>query len=421
MQPSAVFLAVWYIVRLPVYYGAAQLGEEFRKETIFREALLGDEHPLNHDAAAKCPAFRLVVLGCMLANKWLDDHTFSNKTWYVICIVKITIYSSLYRQSITNIPVQSLNTLETLALDLFAFDLTVSNHEWSKWLSHLHSYHVSLSSPSYPQPISRPSSNPHSIIRRTIEELLQVPNCSEPTSNLSQPIFLGLEERLRERAEKEEAMAMEAEIDLDEDGPLREEYLPKRRASKLQPTVTQTADKWGTSGMSVTKALPPPAKWSPAGDEPILRNSNRSSGHYVAVQAPRSISEYPAASQPLGGVYDWNPTGYRQAKPLSGYTRDMSNVFAVNQNNYNSFTPIAPIGTFPHSRSMSLSFDQEALLQHNHMRSYSQSLFESKYGDHRMTDRASLQEEAKWGNFGRHYFYSGVYVNVPAAGMQPAW
>jgi hypothetical protein len=90
LQPSAVLLAVWYIVRLPAYFGAAPLSAEFPKERTFRAALLADSDTgFERDSSEASPAFRLVVLGCMLANKWLDDHTFSNKTWYVKC-------SSLY-------------------------------------------------------------------------------------------------------------------------------------------------------------------------------------------------------------------------------------------------------------------------------------------------------------------------------------
>jgi hypothetical protein len=84
LQPSAVLLAVWYIVRLPVYFGAVPLSPEFTKERTFRAALLGDGYAgFETGASEASAAFRLVVLGCMLANKWLDDHTFSNKTWYV--------------------------------------------------------------------------------------------------------------------------------------------------------------------------------------------------------------------------------------------------------------------------------------------------------------------------------------------------
>lgn len=52
------------------------------KELRFRMVLLGENHRLNQDVTDNTAPFRLIVLGCMLANKWLDDHTFSNKTWY---------------------------------------------------------------------------------------------------------------------------------------------------------------------------------------------------------------------------------------------------------------------------------------------------------------------------------------------------
>lgn len=84
LQPSAVFLALWYIVRLPVYFGANGLGNDRVKELRFRVALLGDARGgLDRSSMEESAPFRLIVLGCMLANKWLDDHTFSNKTWYV--------------------------------------------------------------------------------------------------------------------------------------------------------------------------------------------------------------------------------------------------------------------------------------------------------------------------------------------------
>jgi hypothetical protein len=84
LQPSAVLLALWYIVQLPVYFNALSLGEELVKEKVFGVALLGDaDIGLDHETLESNTPFRLVVLGCMLANKWLDDHTFSNKPWYV--------------------------------------------------------------------------------------------------------------------------------------------------------------------------------------------------------------------------------------------------------------------------------------------------------------------------------------------------
>jgi hypothetical protein len=82
LQPSAVFLAVWYIVRLPVFFGAS-LAADHVKELRFRVELLGDCRGdiIDREAMQASAPFRLILLGCMLANKWLDDHTFSNKTW----------------------------------------------------------------------------------------------------------------------------------------------------------------------------------------------------------------------------------------------------------------------------------------------------------------------------------------------------
>lgn len=83
LQPSAIFLALWYIVRLPVYFGPTCLGPEHTQQIRFRAELLGEPHMvMNRDEIESYAPFRLIVLGCMLANKWLDDHTFSNKTWY---------------------------------------------------------------------------------------------------------------------------------------------------------------------------------------------------------------------------------------------------------------------------------------------------------------------------------------------------
>jgi hypothetical protein len=67
-----------------VYFNALPLGEELMKEKAFRVALLGDaDLGSDRETLETNTPFRLVVLGCMLANKWLDDHTFSNKTWYI--------------------------------------------------------------------------------------------------------------------------------------------------------------------------------------------------------------------------------------------------------------------------------------------------------------------------------------------------
>jgi hypothetical protein len=388
------------MVRLPVYFGAAPLGAELAKAAAFQAAFLGD-CPTPHEAETNNhnAPLRLVVLGFMLANKWLDDHTFSNKTWHTI----------------SSIPVQTLNALESRALDTFSYDLSISNQEWTQWIAHLMAHHVSLMSPGRPQPISRPSSNPHTIVRRAIEEIMQTPVAPKSDVGVPQPIFVGFAERLRER---ELAMAVDVlEIDLDEDGPLREEYLPKRRVSKItfQPTC-HVID-------SVPVALlPPPAKWSPAGDEPIHTERTRSSGQYVAVKAPQLSSAVPAYSlQTHDAAYNQNWLQGAPYLPIKhvGYTYEVPAFFRLGQPTYN-ICESAPM-VVPHLRSQSLSCDQENISLRTHMRSYSQSGFGYRFdivGDHSIP---FSEMDARWAD-GPHHPYSGsAYLPFTAIALHPSW
>lgn len=320
LQPSAVLLAVWYIVRLPVRFGRVSLRPDAMKEVRFRLELFGlGEWQDSGSAAAEAHApFRLVLLGCMLANKWLDDHTFSNKTWHTI----------------SGVPIQSLNRLESLALDIFSYDLSIAPEEWSKWLDHVLTHHKSLSSVPNPQPISRPSSNPHFVVRKTLEDLVETAiastashSCGDPSCSKShpQPVFLGLEERRRERLDPTSVKpGSEAlEIDLDEDGPLREEYMPKRRVSRHDCFRDENGVILGAHFRLVNgieweraphmqKGLPPPAKWSPAADEPLRRDGIREPTQYMAVQPPSVppllvMPLYPSNGHSMAYAQGWGP------------------------------------------------------------------------------------------------------------------
>ncbi|KAJ7667733.1 hypothetical protein DFH06DRAFT_1267857 [Mycena polygramma] len=424
LQPSAVFLAIWYIVRLPVYFDAVALNADYVKELRFRDA---------NEASAP---FRLVVLGCMLANKWLDDHTFSNKTWYV----------RFRTHTISNVPIQTLNKLESLALDIFAYDLSVPSSDWSQWLSHLVSYHQLSSSPSHPQPISRPSTNPHAIVRRALDEIIHAPAAANYDSSSPQPVFIGLEERRRERMEKEQARSIDVlEIDLDEDGPLREEYLPRRRVSGAASTrsfnsheappprvVVDNAQNW-QSHKVVEKSLPPPARWSPAADEPILRESNRASGHYVAVQPPLLPSMIPYQMAPnyhtpheLGYPnQNWPPGGtFVPVKPqaMMAYVFDAPPLH-VSHPPYNAY-PFVPSLALSHSRSQSLSYDQDNSHSRNRLRSCSQS-FEYHCQDVRMGPNElapSNEADARWAAPAQYGYPAPAFAGQSGHGhMQPAW
>ncbi|EKM59142.1 uncharacterized protein PHACADRAFT_249387 [Phanerochaete carnosa HHB-10118-sp] len=371
LQPSAVFLAMWYIVRLPVFFGPVNLGPGDVREMRFRAELLGEPHmPLDRDAIESFVPFRLVLLGCMLANKWLDDHTFSNKTWHTI----------------SNVPVRSLNKLESLALDIFGHDLSIPSREWSLWLTKIQSYHASLSSPAFPQPISRPSSSPHNIIRKAIEDLMDATVAAEEhlVNGTPEPVFFSLEglrnETSDSRASEEDLDVLE--IDLDEDGPLREEYLPKRRTSgagSSRPARLQERS------LDIDKNLPPPAKWSPAADEPIFRYNARpqqyvapqpiSQGHLIPAPAPppapfhqaldMSRRIWPVDEQIARQPYAAPPP------PLPVFTAPHA---AYPAYDYRYAQPVPPP---PHSRAQSLSFNNVTGQPQGHYRSYSQVRYDN--------------------------------------------
>lgn len=97
LQPSAVFLALWYIARFPVYFGVFAFDPIHQaKYYKFRLELVGEGSPepnaeKNRQLLESHAPFRLFLLGVMLANKWLDDNTFSNKTWFVVILYLSTI------------------------------------------------------------------------------------------------------------------------------------------------------------------------------------------------------------------------------------------------------------------------------------------------------------------------------------------
>lgn len=319
----------------------------------------------------------------------------------------------LYRHTISSIPVQTLNALESRALDTFSYDLSISNSEWAQWLAHVMAYHISLVSPSRPQPISRPSSNPHTIIRRAVEEIIKMPIGPKSTTGVPQPVFVGFEERLRE---KEVAMAVDIlEIDLDEDGPLREEYLPKRRASKITCSAVNTID------LAPNAILPPPAKWSPAADEPIHIERSRSSSQYVAVQAPQlssAVPAYPLQAQDATYSASWlNGASCMPVKQI-GYASYEIPFIGLGQPFYENATMV-----LPHMRSHSLSYDEDNLSLRTHMRSYSQSAY-GRYDDVHMAvcDHSIpiAEMDTRWVDV-PHYPYSRPYFPLPAIGLHPSW
>ena len=295
-------------------------------------------------------------------------------------------------------PVKSLNQLESLALDILTYDLSIQPQEWSSWLARLSSYHASLSSSSCPQPISRPSTSPHTIIRKAIESLSQIrlqnspcSSCGEElcTSGPPAPVFVTAEDKRKGETETSNRRPPESvdvlEINLDEDGPLREEYLPRRRTSGSSSNGRDNT----TAGV-----LPPPAKWSPSADEPIISRASQLRAAYVA---PRPIGQpsmqmmqaAPAFPKPYDSRDDWSMEDM-DYPGLAAFT------YAGYEYPYPSFQG--------HSRSQSLSYNQAiGESSHGRFRSYSHTRYDQPYSDVRLSGSQYLlppQVASRWSSHG---------------------
>jgi hypothetical protein len=225
---------------------------------------------------------------------------------------------------------------------IFQHDLSVTPKDWSTWMNHVSLHHASLNPVApHPQPISRPTSTPYSVIKASIDEILEASHRAQASSDVVPvPVFIGLEQKRSNMYPLEKAVEVDIlEIDLDEDGPLRDEYLPKRinRSASLH------------SAHDKVIALPPPAKWSPAADEPFFPPQRTSAGKYVAVRPPVTSG----AAKPLttsGGSQGWG------CRPSEAPTRDCGSSSSWARASHLSAAQHQTHIT--HARSQSLTHDQ---------------------------------------------------------------
>ncbi|KZS97750.1 hypothetical protein SISNIDRAFT_493055 [Sistotremastrum niveocremeum HHB9708] len=264
IQPSVVILALQYISRLPVHLGLRRTTQGTVHE--FRKLYIGDVISENRALGfsnATYASFKLFVIAVILSNKVLDDHVFTLKTW----------------TEVSGISLDVLNKLEWLSLDLLSHELSLSPQEWGNWVHDLSRYHRSLAP--FPLPIGAPKETPHNVVRCLFEDLLKAQSPAVAPGLLVEPVFLGIENRILEKdRERQELRDFDpVDFDLDEDGPLREEYIPKRRSSGSFSLPDNS---------KAERMLPPPAQWSPgAADSPVNVPTKAS---YQAVQrSPRSF------------------------------------------------------------------------------------------------------------------------------------
>lgn len=132
-SPQCAALGLYYLVRLPVRLGSSavraaahiwNVGIDQEGHTAYTSvpdrkhaARAGFVAELYGPGGEDVP-YRLAALALMLGNKWLDDHTFTNKTWH----------------EVTHLNLARLTALEQRALECFNYSLGVPNEDWRAWL-----------------------------------------------------------------------------------------------------------------------------------------------------------------------------------------------------------------------------------------------------------------------------------------------
>lgn len=112
ISPTAVITALWYLKGLGLHSGDGDKGEILRG--YLHEAR-------DEDGVLK----RVVVLGLVLAGKWLDDNSFLTKSW----------------NEVTRLPIRLIDTFERVALKDFHYSLHIP---LPSWIEHITSAHITL-------------------------------------------------------------------------------------------------------------------------------------------------------------------------------------------------------------------------------------------------------------------------------------
>ncbi|KAI9508662.1 hypothetical protein F5148DRAFT_865260 [Russula earlei] len=164
---SAVFLALWYIFRLPISPQTVVYAQDTARAR-FRDSLKNGSAYLIEDYM-----MRVFTAGIMLADKWVNDQTFQLRTWH----------------EITGIPKPILRNLEVAAMGVLEYNLRVSGNEWQMWLGHLTSWHSSLAN----DPIMIIDGSPlsYAIITTSLKDVVRASSRSE-LRGTPEPNFLEL-------------------------------------------------------------------------------------------------------------------------------------------------------------------------------------------------------------------------------------
>jgi len=144
---GSLFLGIWYIRRLPIGPAHTADGDKIffnEKERAFRDDLLAMRSEI---------PWRLLVLGLTLSNKWLEDNTFTTKTWYAPPCFRRTFSDPSYRNEVTGLSIQSMKSVENRALALFEWIFSPRLEEWMEFLQQLRNREVANHAAALPNAI----------------------------------------------------------------------------------------------------------------------------------------------------------------------------------------------------------------------------------------------------------------------------
>lgn len=208
LQPSAIFLALWYLSRLPadcVLPARATQDQTIAKfrSILFKSDVMTEEYACH----------RLFLCVAMLADRELHDNCFSSATW----------------SEISAVPSADLAGLEFCALNMLEHSLWLSPGAYREWVQAIKRYHARLPAGLF---LTASGTDGHAIVSLQIDHVLSTLSAqvSEP---VPEPVFIRPGERLLVPEEPAVEEDSDSDIDLDEDGPLRAEYIPRRSAQRF--------------------------------------------------------------------------------------------------------------------------------------------------------------------------------------------
>ncbi|KAE8220085.1 hypothetical protein CF319_g6342 [Tilletia indica] len=162
LSPTAFMLGLLYILRVPSLVLSSDGTVKDEAKALFAEP-------------PSAAPFKLFTLGMMMANKQLDDNTFTNRTW----------------QEVTGIPLLDLNRLERFYLERCHFEISVPPEVWYAFLGRLQDREVERRTQSARAHLQSPTSMANTIASGF--DSIVSSECSRRTSAILKTLLNGEE------------------------------------------------------------------------------------------------------------------------------------------------------------------------------------------------------------------------------------